>query len=52
MEQASGEQAVLVQAGPHLCALPVGAVLETLRPLPLRLRLLQPAPPQRPPRTP
>lgn len=36
MEQASGEQAVLVQAGPHLCALPVGAVLETLRPLPLR----------------
>jgi purine-binding chemotaxis protein CheW len=36
MEQASGEQVVLVQAGPHLCALPVGAVLETLRPLPLR----------------
>ena len=36
MEQASSELAVLVRAGPHLCALPVGAVLETLRPLPLR----------------
>jgi purine-binding chemotaxis protein CheW len=36
MEQASGEQSVLVQAGLHLCALPLGAVIETLRPLPLR----------------
>jgi purine-binding chemotaxis protein CheW len=42
MQQAPGEQAVLVQAGQHLCALPVGAVLETLRPL--RLRPLAGAP--------
>ena len=36
MQEASGEQVVLVQAGSHRCALPVGVVLETLRPLPLR----------------
>jgi purine-binding chemotaxis protein CheW len=36
MQEASGEQVVLVQAGSHRCALPVGVVLETLRPLPFR----------------
>jgi len=36
MREASGEQVVLLQAGLHLCALPVSVVLETLRPLSLR----------------